>query len=66
LIPGVGAQKGDLTATLKAARGAPFLINASRSIVSASTGRDYADAAAEAAQRLHQEIQSVEETVVGS
>jgi len=66
LIPGIGAQKGDLAATLRAARGAPFLINASRAIVSASTGRDYADAAAEAAQRLHHDIQSAEETLVGS
>jgi len=66
LIPGVGAQQGDLRATLQAASGAPFLINASRSIVGASKGADYADAAALAASKLHSEIQAAEASVVGS
>jgi orotidine-5'-phosphate decarboxylase len=60
LIPGVGAQKGDLVATIRAAGDAPYLVNASRSIVGASAERDFADAAAEAAARLHQQIADAE------
>ena len=57
LIPGIGAQGGDLEASVKAAGiGAPMLINASRSILYASTERDYAEAAAVAAAKLHAEI----------
>ena len=57
LIPGIGAQGGDLTATVQAAgTGAPMLINASRSILYASAERDFAEAAAEAAGKLHAEI----------
>lgn len=66
LIPGVGAQQGDLRATLQATSGAPFLINASRSIAGASRGANYAEAAAQAAAKLHSEIQAAEASVVGS
>ena len=66
LIPGVGAQKGDLAATVRAAYGAPYFINASRSIMGASRGRDFADAAAEAAAALHQAILQAEEALVSS
>jgi orotidine-5'-phosphate decarboxylase len=66
LIPGIGAQEGDLSRTLEAACGAPFLINASRTIMNASRGRDFADAAAEAAAKLHRQIQDVEASLVGS
>jgi len=66
LLPGVGAQQGDLLATVRAAQGAPFLINVSRAIVGASRGRDFADAAAEAAARLHEQITHAEAAVVGS
>lgn len=66
LIPGVGAQGGDLEATIRAAQGAPYLINSSRGIVGASMGVDYADAAAEAAAKLHQAIQKVEDARVGA
>ena len=66
LIPGVGAQKGDLVKTVEAARGAPYLINASRSITFASKSRDFADAAAEAAASLHRAIEEAEEALVRS
>ena len=66
LIPGVGAQGGDLEATVRSARGAPFLVNSSRGISGASRGRDFADAAAEAARRLHEAIQKAEEALVGT
>jgi orotidine-5'-phosphate decarboxylase len=59
LIPGVGAQGGDVAATVAANRDAgstAFLIAASRSIVYASTGEDFADAARSAAQTLDAEI----------
>ena len=51
LIPGVGAQGGELEATVRAA-GDHFLINASRSVLYASAGRDYAAAARAEATRL--------------
>lgn len=66
LIPGVGAQQGDLAATVRAAHGVPYFINASRSITGASRGRDFADAAAEAAAALHQAITQAEGELVGS
>ena len=66
LIPGIGAQGGDLEAAVRFAREAPFLINASRSILGASRGRDFADAASQAASDLHEAIQKAEEALVGS
>jgi orotidine-5'-phosphate decarboxylase len=66
LIPGVGAQQGDLAATVRQAFGSPYFINASRSILGASRGKDFADAAAEAAARLHEEIEKAEGALVGS
>lgn len=64
LIPGVGAQKGDLQSAVQAAHGGPYLINASRSIVGASKGKDFADAAADAAAHLHAAIERAEGAVV--
>ena len=57
LIPGIGAQGGDLPATVQAAgTAAPMLINASRSILYASAKGDFAEAAAKAAAELHAAI----------
>lgn len=59
LVPGVGAQGGSLEATLRDAEdgsGLPCLINASRSILYASSGANYAEAAAHAAQDLREQI----------
>jgi orotidine-5'-phosphate decarboxylase len=55
LIPGIGAQGGDLAATVAAARGR-FLINASRSVLYASSGSDFGAAARAEALRLRAEI----------
>ncbi len=55
LIPGVGAQGGDLEATVRAA-GDRFLINASRSILYAGEGREFAAAARAEALRLRDAI----------
>lgn len=54
LVPGVGAQGGDPAAVMDAAatEDAPVLVNSSRSILYASDGPDYAEAAAEAADAL--------------
>lgn len=59
LIPGAGAQGGDVAAVVTANREAgsdAFLIAASRSIAYASSGEDFADAARAAAQSLGAEI----------
>jgi orotidine-5'-phosphate decarboxylase len=62
LVPGVGAQGGDLTAAVTAAlradgRGA--IISISRGILFASSGPDYAEAAHAAALRLRDAINSL-------
>ncbi|HCR49454.1 MAG TPA: orotidine-5'-phosphate decarboxylase [Bacteroidetes bacterium] len=58
LIPGVGTQGGDLHLAVSegAANGGPVLINASRGILYATTGRDFAEAAALQAQKLAQQM----------
>jgi orotidine-5'-phosphate decarboxylase len=61
LMPGVGAQGGDVATVVAANRDAgsdAFLIAASRSIVYASAGEDFADAARGAAESLNAEISS--------
>lgn len=55
LVPGVGAQGGDAEAVVRNARsadGTGLLVSSSRVILYASTGDDYADAAAAAARHL--------------
>jgi orotidine-5'-phosphate decarboxylase len=62
LVPGIGAQGGDLEASVRAgmdSRGAGLLISASRSILYASSGEDYAEAARRAAARLRDAIEDV-------
>ena len=59
LVPGVGAQAGDLEAVLQAgltADGDGLIVNASRSILFASPADDYAQAARREAERLHDAI----------
>jgi orotidine-5'-phosphate decarboxylase len=59
LIPGIGAQGGDLetsVANAKDAHGRGFIINASRTIIFASDGRDFARAARSSAQQLDSAI----------
>jgi orotidine-5'-phosphate decarboxylase len=60
LIAGVGAQNGDLEKTVRAGkdgRGRGFILNASRSIIFASQGTDFAELARVRAQELHEAIQ---------
>jgi orotidine-5'-phosphate decarboxylase len=59
LVPGIGAQGGDVQASVHAgqtADGTGMLINSSRAILYASTGEDFAAAAATAARRTRDEI----------
>ena len=59
LIPGVGAQGGDVEAVVKNGRtadGSGLMISSSRAILYASKGDDYADAAATAAKVLRDGI----------
>jgi len=63
LIPGIGAQGGDIDATVKAGRiaGAPgtgMIINSSRAILYASSGNDFAKAARAAAQSTRDALRS--------
>lgn len=61
LIPGIGAQGGDLRNAVRYgcdAKGEMAVINASRSIIFASRGKDFADAARAAAIALRDEINS--------
>ena len=59
LIPGIGAQGGDVEATVrngKTADGTGLMINSSRGILYASNAADYAEAAAGAARELRDTI----------
>jgi len=56
LIPGIGAQGGDVEATVKAgmdSRGQGMIINSSRGIIFASDGPDFAEAARRETLKLH-------------
>ncbi len=57
LVPGIGAQGGDLEATVEACREIPFLISSSRSVIYAGNGEGYAEAAGDAARDLRARIE---------
>ncbi len=66
LAPGVGAQAGELGASVRAgidARGCGMLISASRGVTYASKGADFAQAARREAVRLRDEINRERETI---
>lgn len=59
LVPGIGAQGGDVEAVVrnaKTADGTGLIVSSSRAILYASHGDDYAEAAADAARALRDEI----------
>ncbi len=59
LIPGIGAQGGDVEATVSVgqdSRGQGMIINSSRGIIFASSNTDFAEAARRATLELHDEI----------
>ena len=62
LIPGIGAQGGDLEATVRAgkdSRNQGMIINSSRGIIFASKGEDFADAARRETQTLTKNINQI-------
>ena len=65
LVPGIGAQGGNMAETVEFgsnSAGIGSIINASRSIVYASSGADYAQAARVAAIKLRDDIRSLRKT----
>ncbi|MGY0618400.1 orotidine-5'-phosphate decarboxylase [Lysobacter sp. A378] len=59
LVPGVGAQGGDVEAVVKNAKtadGTGLMVSSSRAVLYASTGDDYAQAAATVARALRDQI----------
>jgi len=59
LVPGVGAQGGDVEKTVKAglnSQGTGMIINSSRGIIFASSGTDFAEVAGREAKKLKEEI----------
>lgn len=58
LVPGVGAQGGSLSEVARCGMNdrCGLLVNSSRGIIYASNGRDFAEAAAEAARQLQREM----------
>lgn len=61
LVPGVGAQGGDLAAVARAGMNAQcgLLVNSSRQILYASSGRDFAEAARAEAKRVRDEMDNL-------
>lgn len=55
LVPGIGAQGGDLAKTMQSA-GSNVIINSARGIIYASSGNDFAQAARQAAELLRNGI----------
>jgi orotidine-5'-phosphate decarboxylase len=64
LVPGVGAQGGDLQSICQAGLNSEcgLLVNASRSIIYASNGKDFAAEAAKAAITMQQEMKQILES----
>lgn len=66
LLPGLGAQGGDVEASVRAgidASGGALLCSSSRSILYASSGRDFAEAARTEAKRLRDDINRYRQSV---
>lgn len=59
LIPGIGKQGGDLAATLAANANGPAVINVSSSVIYASSGPDFAEAAGQKAEELRDQINAI-------
>ena len=66
LLPGVGAQEGDLAAAVRAGvddSGGGLIVTSSRAITYAGSGPDFAERARDAAQRLRDEVNAVRQDV---
>lgn len=67
LVPGIGAQGGDLEGSVAAGldeRGAGLIISASRSVIYADSGEDYVRSARTAAYRLRDQINAAREVTI--
>lgn len=60
LVPGVGAQGGDMDAVVKSGRNKDIglLVNSARSIIYASNQEDFAEAAQKEAAKLHEQMKA--------
>jgi orotidine-5'-phosphate decarboxylase len=56
LLPGVGSQGAEVSQMMSAGAGGGMLVSSSRSIIFASEGKDFANAAREAALATRDEI----------
>lgn len=66
LVPGVGAQGGDVEKVVKAgvdSRGLGLIVNSSRGIIFASSGEDFAEAARRETDKLHNLISQYRKAV---
>lgn len=65
LVPGVGAQGGSLKEVCKygLSKDCGLLVNSSRSIIFASSGRDFADKAREEAKKLQSEMSDILDSI---
>ncbi|MDQ3043991.1 MAG: orotidine-5'-phosphate decarboxylase [Chloroflexota bacterium] len=66
LLPGVGAQAGDIASAVDAGQdgaGKGLIVSASRSVMYASGGRDFAAAARNVTERLRDEVNAARNTV---
>lgn len=65
LVPGVGAQGGSLKEVCKygLSQNCGLLVNSSRSIIFASSGRDFADRAREEAKKLQSEMSEILDSI---
>lgn len=65
LLPGIGAQKGDLQGCIISNGGGLIVVNSSRAIIYASSGEDFDQAAGEAARKLRDEIREAQRVYNG-
>ena len=56
LLPGIGAQGGELESSLKAGEGGGLIVSSSRAVLYASSGEDFAEAARQVAESTRDEI----------
>lgn len=56
LLPGIGAQGGELAASVKAGEGGGLIVSSSRAVLYASSGEDFAEAARQVAESTRDEI----------
>jgi orotidine-5'-phosphate decarboxylase len=69
LLPGVGAQAGDVAASVAAgvdARGEGLMVSSSRGVIYAGSGEDFAEQARAAAIRLRDEVNAVRRSHVSA